>query len=61
MTNEEKIGKLEEAEYQELFGVKKATFDIMLELLEANYMEWHKEGGRPPTLSVLNKLVIMLQ
>ena len=61
MTNEEKIGKLQEEEYQEIFGVKKMTFDVMLEILEENYMERHKEGGRPPTLSVLDKLVIMLQ
>ena len=40
---------------------KKATFDVMLEILEENYVERHKEGGRPPTLSVLDKLVIMLQ
>ena len=30
MTNEEKIGKLQEDEYQEIFWVKKATFDVML-------------------------------
>ena len=61
ITNEEKIGKLQEAEDQEIVGVKQATFDAMLEILEENYLELHKEGGRPPTLSVLDKLIIMLQ
>ena len=61
MTNEEKIGKLQEDECQEIFGVKKATFDAMLEILEWNYLERHKEGGRPPKLRVLDKLIIMLQ
>lgn len=61
MTNEEKIGKMQEKEYQEIFGVKKPTFEVMLEVLEENYLERHKKGGRPPTLSVLDKLIIMLQ
>ena len=61
MTNEEKIEKLQEDEYQAIFGVKRATFDVMLEILEENYLGRHKKGGRPPTLSVLDKLIIMLQ
>ena len=61
MTNEEKIEKMQEKEYQEIFGVKKATFDVMLKILEENYLERHKKGGKPPTLSVLDKLIIMLQ
>ena len=61
MTNEEKVGKMGEDEYQEIFGVKKATFDVMLEILEKDYIERHKQGGRPATLSVLDKLIIMLQ
>ena len=61
MRNEEKIGKMREDEYQEIFGVKKTTFDEMLKILEKNYAERHKKGGKPPTLSVLDKLIIMLQ
>lgn len=61
MTNAEKIEKMQEKEYQEIFGVKKATFDVMLKILEDNYLERHKKGGKPPTLSVLDKLIIMLQ
>ena len=61
MKNEERIEKLAEEKYQEVFGVKKGTFDRMLNILEENYQEKHKKGGRTPTRSVLDKLVIMLQ
>ena len=61
MRNAEKIAKMQEDEYQKIFGVKKTTLDVMLKILEENYTERHKKGGKPPTLSVLDKLVIMLQ
>ena len=60
MYNEERIEKLKEDKYQEIFGVKKFTFDKMLEILENQYKKEHLKGGRPPKLSVLDKLVIML-
>jgi len=58
--NEERIKRLSDETYQGLFGVKKATFDLMLFVLEAAYKELHKFGGKPPKLSVLDKLVITL-
>ncbi len=61
MTNEEKIGKLTEEGYQEQFGVKKGTFECMQKILEEDYQKKHQKGGRPPKLSVLDKLIIMLQ
>lgn len=61
MNNEERIEKLAEEKYQEVFGVKKRTFNRMLNILEENFQQKHKKGGRTPTLSVLDKLVIMLQ
>ena len=60
MNNEERIQNLKEDEYQELFGIKKPTFDKMLEILQAKHVELHKKGGRKPKLSVLDKLIIML-
>ena len=60
MNNEERIKKLKEDEYQELFGIKKPTFDKMLEILQTKHVELHKKGGRKPKLSVLDKLIIML-
>lgn len=60
MNNEERIKNLKEDEYQELFGIKKPTFDKMLEILQTKHVELHKKGGRKPKLSVLDKLIIML-
>ena len=60
MENVKRISKLKENEYQELFGVKKTTFDKMLEILEEQYRKEHLRGGKPPKLSILDKLIIML-
>ena len=61
MDNEKRIKELKEKDYQKYFGVTKATFDKMLEILEREYTNRHKNGGRPSILSVWDKLVIMLQ
>ena len=60
MDNEARIAKLKENKYQEIFGVKKPTFEAMLTILEEEYEELHKQGGRPPKLKVLDRLVITL-
>ncbi len=60
MDNMKRIAKLKEKEHQELFGVKKATFDKMLEILTEQFGNEHVQGGKPPKLSVLDKLIIML-
>ena len=61
MDNQKKIANLSSEKYQELFGVKKVVFDMMLKILEADYQQKHQKGGRPPKLSNLDKLMIMLQ
>ena len=61
MNNEKRIKKIKENKYQELFGVKKETFDEMLKVLNAEYEKSHRKGGRPSVLSVLDKLIIMLE
>jgi len=60
MDNLTRILNLSETKYQALFGVKKPTFDAMLAILEEAYGQLHKAGGRPPRLSVLDKLVVTL-
>ena len=60
MDNEKRMEKLKESEYQKLFGIHKATFEEILLILERAYKELHSQGGRPPRLSVLDKLVITL-
>ncbi len=62
MNNQGKLSKLADEKYQALFGVKKATLHKVLEMLEEAYKKQCRKGGRPlRVLSVLNKLVIMLQ
>ena len=60
INNEERIKKLKDEDYQKLFGVKKDTFYKMLEILENSFIDLHKQGGKNPKLSVLDKLIIML-
>lgn len=61
MDNEKRIKSLKEKDYQKYFGVTRATFDKMLEILEDADRYKRRNGGRPSVLSVLDKLVIMLQ
>ena len=60
MDNKDRLNQLKEKEYQELFGVKKATFEKMLEILNIQYKRDHEKGGKPLKLSILDKLVITL-
>ena len=60
MDNITRIAELKENEYQGLFGVQKPTFEAMLAILEEEFERLHKEGGRPPRLSVLDKLIVTL-
>lgn len=60
MNNRKRIARLKENEYQELFGVKKATFEKMLEILNKQYEREHEKCGKPAKLKVLDKLIITL-
>jgi len=60
INNEERIGNLPSIQYKELLGVDKPTFDKMHSILLDAYTELHKQGGKPPILTVLDKLVITL-
>jgi predicted DNA-binding protein YlxM (UPF0122 family) len=60
MDNNTRIARLKEEEYQGLFGVQKQTFEAMLSILEEEFEQLHKQGGRPPRLSVLDKLIVTL-
>ena len=52
---------LSDAVFKRLFGVKKEIFKKMLSILQKKYDKNHKFGGRPPKLSVENKLMITLK
>jgi len=58
--NKKRIEKLKEEDYQKLFGILKGTFEKILAILECRYKKDHTQGGRPPKLSVLDRLVITL-
>jgi hypothetical protein len=60
LDNKTRIANLAEEKYQVLFGVRKATFDAMLAILEVAYDKMRKKGGRKRKLSVLDMLIIML-
>ena len=60
MDNLSRLAKLPEADYFGMFGVRKPTFEKMLNLLENAYAERHRRGGSTPRLSVLDKLVVTL-
>ena len=59
INNEERISKLKETEYQQIFGVKKPTFEKMWSLLLQKHQD-RKKSGTPAKLSVLDRLVIAL-
>ena len=59
INNEKRISKLKPEQFQSLFGVKMITFYKMLEMLKAENAN-KKKAGRPPKISILDRLVIWL-
>lgn len=60
INNEERIEALTAYQYKELLGVDKKVFDKMYSILLATYEILHEKGGKPPKLTVLDKLVITI-
>jgi len=58
MDNKIRIERLAERKYQEIFGVRKPTFEAMLAILERAYEEMRKRGGPKRRLSVLDMLIV---
>lgn len=58
--NRKRVKALAESQYVQIFGVSKDVFYSMYLELSRAYRKLHKKGGRPPVLSVLDKLVITL-
>ena len=61
INNRERLKNLPKSSYKQLFGVTHGTFFKMYKELRRVYRELHKKGGKPPKLSVLDKLMIALQ
>jgi len=50
-----------EALFKRLYGVKPATFNRMLSILQKEFGAMHKNGGKPPKLTPEDKLYIALK
>jgi hypothetical protein len=50
-----------DADFKEIFGVKKEIFKEMFAILDTAYDERHKKGGRHSDLSVSDQLFLTLQ
>ena len=56
-----KAKNAKEALFKRLYGVKPATFAKMVAILQKEFDEMHKRGGKPPTLVPEDKLYIALK
>ena len=58
--NRKRVKSLDKSQFMQIFGVPNTVFFKMYRELLREYRKMHKKGGKPPTLSVLDKLVITL-
>jgi hypothetical protein len=56
MGREKKAQEAKEALFKRLYVVKPATFNQMLSILQKEFNEMHKSGGKPPKLKPEDKL-----
>lgn len=61
MMKYEKINEYNENKFRRITGVKRATFEKMVEILKKSYAEKHKRRGRKPKLSIENQLLAALE
>lgn len=60
-TTYEKALKFNSENFKLLIGVKKATFQLMLDCLTDAYQEQHRKGGRSRGLSMEEQLIMTLR
>ncbi len=56
-----KINKLSDKDFKQIIGVKKETFNIMVEILKSAYIQKHKKGGRNRKLTIEDQLLMTLK
>lgn len=61
MNRYEKASKLSSEDFKQLFGVKKETFDAMVEVLKVAYDKKHQHRGRHAKLSLQDQLFLSLK
>ena len=54
----EQVDKFTQEKFQKTFGVNRVTFATMLSILNKQYEQAHKKGGRPPKGSLFDRLCI---
>ena len=57
----ENIKEYDEKQFRRITGVKRATFNKMIEILKKSYAEKHSRRGRKPKLSIENQLLAALE
>ena len=57
----EKIAEYSDAQFRRITGVKRETFQKMVEMLERAYAEKHRRRGRRPKLSIEDLLLATLE
>jgi len=57
----EKSKRLNDQDFKQLIGVKRETFSEMISVLMADYIKRHANGGRPPSLTIENRLCMVLK
>lgn len=58
MKSIEQVEKFNDKKFQKTFGVSKITFATMMSVLQRQFIESHKRGGRPPKVNVFGRLCI---
>ena len=61
MTRVEKKLKLSDEKFKRRIGTTKPVFLTMLDILETAYVRLHQSGGKPPRLTIGDKLLITLK
>lgn len=57
----EKTNKLSDKDFKQIIGIKRETFNIMVEILKSAYIQKHKKGGRNRKLSIEDQLLMTLK
>ena len=57
----ENLQKSSDKEFRRTTGIKRATFGVMVEVLQAAHKEKKKRGGRPNKLSIEDMLLMTLE
>lgn len=55
------IKEYDEKQFRRITGIKRATFNQMIEILKKSYAEKHRRRGRKPKLSIENQLLAALE